>query len=168
MHRYPTRSAIPRVVGILMIVFCGFGLFGSAIWTYGPIYDIHLWDGGHAWRAVEIWLYVWCILGLAVFGVHLAGGIIAVMYRPSAPRWVSIYAISAIVLGVADVVIVTVLAPNTGNHHRDLWFSVGTMHIVHTLMALPWPVIALALINKRSSKAACAGNDPSTLGQVFA
>jgi hypothetical protein len=158
---------IPRVIGILAIVFCVFGLFGTAIWTYGPIADMHLWDADKTWHAVEIWLYVWCVLGVVVFGLHLAGGILAVAYRPSAPRMVSLYALLALAVAVADVVIVIVLAPSSSHRHHDLWFSVGTMHIVYTAMAIPWPVIALALINRPAAKAACAGADPASLERVF-
>ena len=167
MAQLVARSGIPRVIGILAIVFCAFGLLGTAIWTVGPIADIHAHDHTGRWHAVELWMYVWCVLGVVIFGLHLTAGILAVMYRPSAPRFVSFYALLAIAVTIVDVLLVIVLSPSGRGDHHDLWNSVGTMHFVYAGLALPWPIIALALINRPSARAACAGSDPHALEQIF-
>ena len=149
------RSGVPRVVGILAIVFSGIGLIATAIWTFGPLDDVSRWDHAHLWASARVWLIVWGGLSAGVFALHLVAGILAVRYRPSAPRAVTVYAIAAILLAVADLVLVCVLAPDGGAHHHAIHYSVTDMHIAHAILALPWPILALILIHLPASRRSC-------------
>ena len=149
-----TRSAIPKVVGILAMIFAPIGAMASAIWTWGPLDDVSRWSEG-GWGTVSTWLLVWGVLSGLVFALHLLSGITAMLYRPSAPRWTTIYAIAAIVLALLGAAMVALLSPSGGTHYRGLHESVVLMHYVFAGLALPWPITALLLMNTASAKRAC-------------
>jgi hypothetical protein len=150
-----TRSAIPKIVGILAMIFAPVGAMASAIWTWGPLDDIGRWSEGD-WDAVSKWLLAWGMVSGLLFAVHLIAGIMAMLYRPSAPRWTTIYAIAAILLGILDAVLVVVLSPSGGGHHYiGLHESVVTMHLVFCVLSLAWPITAAILMNTARAKRAC-------------
>ena len=150
-----TRSAIPKVIGILAICFASVGALGSGIWTFGPLEDLTRWDHDHVWGAMQTWLLVWGGLSVAVFALHLVSGIMSLLYRPSAPRLVTIYAIAALALLVVDLILVNVLAPSGGARHSAIADSVCAMHMVYCGLAFPWPVVAVILMNTKGAKRAC-------------
>jgi len=150
-----TRSAIPKVVGILAICFAAVGALGSGIWTWGPLDDLRMWDRDHLWGAAETWLFVWGGLSIGVFALHLIGGILSILYRPSAPRVITLYSIAALLLVVLDLILVNVLAPSGGPHHGAIHESVTSMHMAFCGLAFPWPVVALILMNTGAAKRAC-------------
>ncbi len=168
----PPRSAIPRVIGVLAIVFSCFGLIGSAIWALGPLSDLDRlehWAGVTGLGPITAWLWIWFGLSILIFLLHLIAGILAVQYKRSGLTLMAIYGIGAIVLGVADLVLVYLLIPE--RYHRnsqnvdDVWFTAGVMHIIFEVMALPWPIIAFFLA--RSAKARKACEPASETAEVF-
>src|SRR5688572_12703568 len=104
VHSY--RSAIPRVVGIIAIIFAVIGVGCSAFWTWGSLHDIKLWDGGSKLGFVVNWLYVWMAVSVLLFAVHLAGGVMACQYKPLGLRLLTGYAVGALVLIALDLVVV--------------------------------------------------------------
>src|SRR5258708_5547389 len=80
------RSKIPKVVGILAIIFSSVGFLTATI-PLGMLDDMRLhhltWSDLGSYAS---WIIVWLVLGLAVSGVHLAGGISALRYRRSGPK----------------------------------------------------------------------------------
>lgn len=155
-YGFPPRSAIPKVVGILAIIFSAFGLFGSVIWTVGPLSDIHMWDVGSELSQMTTWMYLWMVLSIGLFVVHLIGGIFAIQYKPGGLRLLGIYATSAIVLVVVDIILDFALVAHLEGHRgREIQFSVSTMRIIFEGMAAPWPIIVLALTKSRRAKQAC-------------
>jgi hypothetical protein len=154
-HWLTNRSAIPKIVGILGIIFACVGAMTSAVWTWGSLDDLTRWDYEHAWDHVEIWLRVWGFASFGLFGLHLAASLFALGYRPIAPRLVMLYSILALALIVADIVLELALAPGASSHYRAIRESATTMHVVYSGLATPWPIIALILMSRKSAKAAC-------------
>src|SRR2546425_389389 len=144
-----TRSVIPKAVGILAIIFASLGAMSSAVFAWGPLTDMSRWADGHGWHTIRVWIYVWAFVSCGLFVLHLVAGAFAMMYRPSAPRLISIYAVLAIVLAVLDLVFVIAIAPTTSSHLHE---SVTISHIVYSAVALPWPIMALLLMNTAAAK----------------
>jgi hypothetical protein len=163
----PLRSAIPRVVGILAIVFSCIGALFAVLMHFGPLADLESWGVTGQAGSLVSWMWGSLALSAAVFVLHLVGGIAAVTYRPSAPRLLTAYAILALLLAVADIILSNALVPS--------YIDFGNRYVtVHTLresmmarsvlevMAVPWPIVALILINLGGSRQACAGTAPPT------
>jgi hypothetical protein len=149
----PRRTATPRVVGIIGVVFAWIGLGSSAVFTFGPLSDIQRWSHGDDLGAVTNWLYAWMALSAVVFGLHFVGSLLAIMYKQVGPKLLTSYAVSAIALLVTDLVMVHTLVPKHFDH--DVYGSVAISHTVFSAIAFPWPVVVLALINSRRSREAC-------------
>jgi hypothetical protein len=156
--RPPQRSAIPRVVGILAIVFASIGVLSSAVFTLGPLSDLADWRLLDELSGVVTWLWVWLGLSVALFVLHLVAGILACGYRPSAPRLINAYGVLAIALAVADAVALGVLVP--GDAFAELRESVLHTHYFFEAVAVSWPIVAMALINSARSRAACVSAPP--------
>jgi hypothetical protein len=155
----PVRSAIPRVIGILATVFAVVGALFMAVWTFGPLSDLsghHLLD---KMSGMVSWFYACAALSVVVFGLHLAGGIFAIVYRFTGLRLLTLYGVLAILLVIADAILVIVLMPDhiegRAGLTSDIRFSVTIMRIVFDGLALPWPIVVLALANTPRARAAC-------------
>jgi hypothetical protein len=147
------RSKIPKVVGILAIIFSSLGLITATI-PLGLQDDLrhhHL-----TWTdlgSYTTWMMVWVVLGLAVSGVHLAGGIAALRYRRSGPTMLTLYAIGALVLIALDVgvSIKSFPLPSSSRAFDDLVVP----RLGLDFLALPWPIVVLSLINGRNARQSC-------------
>jgi hypothetical protein len=164
----PRRSAVPRVVGVLAFICAVIGLGMSFIWWFGPLDDVKRWDDRGELGGVVTWLHVWMAISGVLFLVHLIGGIVAVQYKRSGLKLLTIYSIAAIALAILDVVLCIALVPKRFDSYEygDLWFSVVTMHIAFSVMALPWPITTLALVNGARAKEAC-GQSTQKAADVF-
>lgn len=150
-------SAIPRVVGILAIIFSVIGLLGSFTLSVGIAGVLD--DKGIPYSALGTfgtWNVIFGILGLALFGLHLTGGILGVKYSRLAPRFITIYALLAIAIVAADIAFTATTLPNEVALKLD---DQDMARYAIEVIALPWPIIALSLINTRRAKDACA--DPA-------
>src|SRR5688572_10380673 len=97
----PMRSAIPRAVGVIAIVFAVLGFGASMLFTWGPLDDISRWGDARLGRHAELivaWLYIWGALSLVLFLVHVIGGVYAVTYKPIGLKLLTAYAVGALVL----------------------------------------------------------------------
>lgn len=145
-HRYPT-SHIPRVVGILAIVFSVIGVGMSLVFALGPISDLTR----RSWPNRELlatWLWAWGGVSVVLFALHLTGGILATMNRRLGLRLMTGYAVAAIILVVIDLGIM--IAYGRGRS----WTDVAVPHIGFSVVAIAWPVVALILVNTRRAHAA--------------
>jgi hypothetical protein len=83
------------------------------------------------------------------------------MNRPVAPRLVTAYAILAILLAISDIVLSTMLVPAHLQFDHDSYVTTAMVkesmmvRAVIEGMCIPWPVVALALMNTRGAKQAC-------------
>lgn len=145
----PRRSAIPRVIGILAIVFACIGVLGSLTFTLGPLSDLrrHRDELGF----VITWIYLWMAISFVIFGLHVVGGILAVTYRKIGLRLLTAYGVAAVLLVVLDMLILWGFAPHGFRVESSLtWPRTGW-----AMLAVPWPVVVLVLVNLRRSQAAC-------------
>jgi|GEM_PF-5797942 len=150
-------SAIPRVIGILAIIFSVIGLLGTFTLAAGitGILD----EKGIPYSALGTfgtWNIIFGILGLALFGLHLTGGILGVKYSRLAPRFITIYALFALAIIAADIAFTATTLPNEVALKLD---DQDMARYAIEIIALPWPIIAMSLINTRRAKDACA--DPA-------
>jgi hypothetical protein len=145
----PPRSGIPRVIGILAIVFSCMGAAGSLLFTLGPIADLD--RHREALGFIMTWVYLWAGISFGLFVLHLVGGVLAVMYRSIGLRLLTGYAVAAIVLIVLDLILLNGFAPDVYRVKKSLVFP----RTVFDLMALPWPILVLALVNGRRAKQSC-------------
>jgi hypothetical protein len=150
----PKSSAIPRVVGIIGIVFSVVGLGSSGVFTFGPMSDIKRWSDGSDLGTITNWLYAWMLLSVVLFGLHFVGSILAIMYKSVGPKLLTSYGVSAVILIVIDLVMVHGFVPRDSDF--DVYGSVAISHTVFSAIAFPWPVVVLALINSRRSREACS------------
>lgn len=164
----PSRPAGPRVLGIIGIIFAAIGFVSSLVFTLGPLSDVTRWKARNAINqarggidygpgsvdGITNWLYLWGLLSFVLFALHLAGSIMAIMYKRGAPKILTAYGVGAIVLIVIDLVMVHGFVPRTG---FDLYGSITISHSVFSGIAVVWPVVVLALINTRKAREACCG-----------
>jgi hypothetical protein len=152
------RSGIPKVIGILAIVFASLGLIGSLAVTFGLEDDMRRYDlSRELLGGFGTWMLIYMVLGTALFGVHLAAGILSVKYSPAAPSWMTFYGIAAIALVIADVAIaITTFPSGHGLLHSTVYEAFVYPRLGLAVLALPWPIIALVMMNQRSARMACA------------
>jgi hypothetical protein len=70
-----------------------------------------------------------------------------------APKLMTIYGIAALALCAVDVIVSVALFPE---ELRPLFDDLVGPRIGLTILAVPWPIVALALINQRRARAACS------------
>jgi hypothetical protein len=149
----PARSAIPRAIGIMAIVFAVLGFAASVLFTWGPLEDIGRGGaarlGKHSGMVIT-WIYVWGAISLVLFLVHLIGGVYAIAYKPIGLKLLTAYAVGALVLVAIDLVVM--LGFVSGRRSIE---SVQFPRLLFAVFATPWPIIVLALVNNRRAKASC-------------
>lgn len=151
------RSSIPKVVGILAIIFSVIGLLGALVQTfgiYGQLDEKHI--PSSALGSFATWNIINMVLAAGVFGIHLAAGILSVRYSPRAPKFITIYGIFALALLVANIALTAALFPDLVSLTLD---NPEYARYGLEVLALPWPIVALALMNTRRARQACA--DPT-------
>lgn len=152
------RSAIPRTVGILAIVFASLGLLVAAT-PLGMLEDIEVFtQTGGVLDQYLTWITINAILSLLLFGLHLAGGILSLRYSARAPKWMTLYGVLAIVLIVVNVVVSVITFPEGPSSSRVC--AVGFDELVGSRLALdavalPWPIVVLSLMNTQRAKQSC-------------
>jgi Na+/proline symporter len=154
-----SRSATPRVVGILAIVFASIGVLFALVVHFGPMSDLDRWGVSKQASGLMSWMWGSLALSIGLFALHMIAGVCALIYRPSAPRLITAYALFAILLGVADIVLSMALIPDNlqlaDYISRSQVKESMLVRAVFAGIALPWPIVALALMNTRSAKVAC-------------
>jgi len=154
------RPMTPKVVGILAIVFASIGVLFALVIHFGPMSDLDRWDVSRQASGLISWMWGSLALSVGVFALHLVAGVAALTYRPSAPRLITAYAVFAILLGIADITLSMALIPDSlqlsDYLSRSQVKESMMIRAVFAGIALPWPIVALALMNTRSAKAACS------------
>jgi hypothetical protein len=152
----PTRSAIPRVIGILATCFACVGALLMAVWTTGPISDLSKHHLLEQLSGLVSWYYACAALSVVVFGLHLAGGILTIIYKFIGLRLLNLYAVFAILIALTDIVLVFAVMPDDrAGLTSDIRFSVTYLRVFFDGMAIMWPILVLALANTRAARAAC-------------
>lgn len=151
---YAKRSVIPRVVGILGMVFAPIGFGLALLFTLGPMSSVHRWGIEQRIAGTVSWLYISLAISLVLFAVHLAGAIASCLYRPIGPRLLVGYATGALALIGIDLVMMWGFMPRITDH--DIKSEIAIARSIFDGLALLWPILVLSLMTSRSARAACA------------
>lgn len=154
------RSAIPKVVGILMIIFAtlalvlglrslvqdaGGGMFGNVA-------------AFKTWNRIEL---VFDVVGLAISALHLYAGFRAMGYKTNAPRVAFGYGVISIVVGlIQGALLFAWIKPMLDEAFRVLEISGGStvfggFMMFALLLGLAWPILVIILMTRPAAKAAC-------------
>jgi hypothetical protein len=158
----PQRSAIPKVIGILMIIFGSIGILGGLVGLAG---------GGmggsqdlfreipefKTWRTIEL---LTSVMGLAISILQLYAGIRCVGYKANAVGMAKVYAILRMVTEIASAIIVyawmkPMMEKVTAGSGMNFGGILGGAMIIGTLIGLAWPIVVLVLMSRPEAKDAC-------------
>jgi hypothetical protein len=150
------RSSIPKVVGILMIIFASLGLLGGLIGLGGHSSSAGLNDIP-AWKTFNTLSMVVGVIGLGISVLHLIAGIRSVGYKANAPKLAMMYATVNIIVTLGwGIVVFAWLKPaieKVAGGIGGAAIGVGVMFGV--IISIAWPVIVLALMTRPAAKQAC-------------
>jgi hypothetical protein len=149
------RSAIPKVVGILMIVFASLGLLQSVI----SMIQAELVGETFHGHEMQTFAHVSLVFGLLDLGIgvlHLAAGLRSVGYKESAPRLTMLYGVLKIVTTIGLLVVTYAFMRRALTGADDTESAiVGFGFIVAGIFYMAWPIVAMSLMSRPSAKAAC-------------
>jgi hypothetical protein len=159
------RSSIPKVMGILMIIFASLGLLFGLIGLGGNKVPPELKDVD-AFKTFGTVTMIFGVVGLGVSVIHLLAGVSAVRYKTGAPKLALMYGLVNIVWNLANAIavmawlkpaLVKAMEEQGGSHGIgfDIGAIVGVMVIVTTVIGLIWPTLVLFLMSRPAAKAAC-------------
>jgi hypothetical protein len=146
------RSAIPRVIGVMAIVFACIGFALALLFGLAQLRNTSRWDDADEFSALLTWYEIWLGTSIVLFALHLFGGVFSCMYRKLGLRLLTAYGIGAVALVIIDLVSLHYM-PDMRRHDRH---GLGIlMRGLFDIIALPWPIVVLALVNLRRSRMAC-------------
>ncbi|HTM19520.1 MAG TPA: hypothetical protein VL172_03400 [Kofleriaceae bacterium] len=171
-QRPPKRSAIPKVMGILMIIFGGLGLLGGLAAVSGasqgmnkemmdknPAFHDKEFGGDKLAKVIEdvqhFQRYA-AIPGLLAAAFQLWVGILAVKYKKAAPKMAMIFGVVNIVQVIGQLVLYFVwISPALSDAPPFVRSMMGMGFFVGAIFGMAWPVLILALMSRPPAKAAC-------------
>lgn len=173
----PRRSAIPKVIGILMIIFGSLGLLSALLGlARSSLDDMQAFTDGAmetpivtAFAEVERIGKIVSLVGLPISVLHLVAGIAAVRYRASAPKLAIGYAVLAALHTLATTIVTaTLIMPAMEAMMRELSQNAGPIGmsgfmsttmtaalIGGTIVGLAWPTVVGVLMSRQRARVAC-------------
>jgi hypothetical protein len=166
MQQRPPDSKIPKVVGILMIVFGSLGLLSSVI---------ALASGGmrgemvarvpdlKPWNTVTLLLST---VGLAISVLHLYVGVRALNYKWNAPRLAVVYAAASVTLTALNTILLLAwgkplveraMLEQPGGELATAMF--GPLLAISIAVTVAWCALVAFLMTRPAAKAACTVRD---------
>jgi hypothetical protein len=148
------RSAIPKVVGVLMIVFGAIGL----VWTVIVMFQEELFkEVAGMDPTISRTGLIFDLVAVALGLLQLVAGLRAISYKDRAPRLAVMYAVGKIVSVIGWVVVTyAYLIPHIGASRVASQSLVDGSGIAITAgFYLIWPIIVLALMTRPSVKTSC-------------
>ena len=160
----PVVSSIPKIMGILMLVFGGIGLLSALVGVL---------SGGAGFGMPQQGIPADAMLKLREFqrlgnfvGLPLAflqgfAGLWALRYKRHAQLLSNIYAAIAMVWVVVSIVLLySWLLPAIekmlpSGHGQEVKTIVGVVMVVSAFFGMIWPTLILILMNRKSARAAC-------------
>lgn len=150
------RSGIPKVIGILMIIFASLGLLFGLIGLGGNASSDATLGDIPEWKTWSTLSMVFGIVGLGISGLHLFAGVSAVRYKTGAPKLAIIYAILNIVTSLIQTVLVFAwLKPALAKVSPVAAEALGGFLVIGLVIAMIWPIIVLSLMTRPGAKASC-------------
>jgi hypothetical protein len=163
MHRAPSRSAIPKVVGILAVVFAPIGLLFSLAFSLGIDHEMERFsDLGLG--AFSVWLKVSLVVSAMIFLIHLTAGIMSIRYSRNAPIVMTLYGALALLFLIVDIAMSIATVP--GGAESFAFSELVAPRIGLAVFAFPWPIVAIVLSNVSAARRAC-GRIADEVGEVF-
>lgn len=160
------HSKIPKVMGILMIVFGSLGLLSSiiALASGGMRGDlIARFPQLKSWNTVTLLLNS---VGLAISVMHLYVGVRALNYKWNAPRLAVVYAISSLSLTALNTLLLLAWGkPLVARAIQDqpggeLAVSLfGPIVAIGVAITVAWCALVIVLMTRPAAKAACTNRD---------
>ena len=160
------RSAIPKVIGILMLIFGGLAVLSGLIGLVsGPGDEFNqfgrLGDGdiATAFGRYKTLNMVSNLTSLIIGAIELYAGGRALMYRSNAPGWVLAYA--WLNIGMTIIVLAMTYAwmmPMLEKHLPGAAGMMGVAVILGGIISIAWPIVAMALMTRPSAKAVCSND----------
>jgi hypothetical protein len=151
------RSGIPKVVGILMIIFASIGLLGSLLGLAGSAANDATMKAVPELKTWGTMSMIFSVVGLGVSALHLVAGISSVKYKANAPKLSVTYALINIINNLVQGIIVFAwLKPAIAKSGvPGAAEMVGGMVVISIVLSVIWPTIVLALMTRPAAKAAC-------------
>ena len=137
----PPRSAIPKVIGILMIIFGSLGVMTEL----GDV--LHKPIG----RPLDIVMQVTLWLAFASAALEIAAGIALVTYRAKGIPLSVMFAIASLAATTTSIITSLVVI---GPRLMIAMFGVGPL--VRDAIYLAWPIVVLALVTRPAARGACS------------
>src|SRR5438067_147667 len=97
--RETMRSSIPKVVGILMIIFASLGLIGGLIGLAGNAANEGLKELPE-FKTYMTMNLVYTVVGLGISALHLFAGVRAIGYKANAPKLAMMYGATNIIVSI--------------------------------------------------------------------
>lgn len=150
------RSSIPKVVGILMIIFASLGLLFGLIGLGGHSAGAGLNDVP-AFKTFNTMSLVVGVIGLGISVLHLVAGIRSVGYKANAPKLASMYALINIIVNVGwGIAVFAWLKPAIEKVAGGIGgAAIGIGVTFGVIIGCAWPIIVLALMSRPAAKTAC-------------
>ncbi len=166
------RSPIPKVIGILMIIFGSIGVLGGLIGLAGGLGNDAMLREIPEYKTLKSLNTVLGLLGLVQGAFQLYVGVRCVGYKPNAPTLAKAYAILGMVIVVINIVItMAIITPmmekafaGLGGGMKGMGGAIGGLTMVFSLLGFAWPIVILALMSKSTAKAACV--DPLAAAEL--
>ncbi|MEZ4366558.1 MAG: hypothetical protein R2939_09760 [Kofleriaceae bacterium] len=149
------RSPVPKVVGILLLVFGGLGLVVNLRGLLAVAGTAELFRDP-AWRHVIRVQQVDHAVSLAVAALQVYAGFRAVTYRQNAPRMAALYAWTSILTTVALLAYAYLVALPALDALAGARALIGAGMMFAGLLAIAWPIVVLALMSRPAARAACS------------
>jgi len=150
------RSSIPKVVGILMIIFGSLGLIVGLIGLAGNSASGDLKELPE-WKTYMTMSMVFGVIGLGISALHVFAGIRSVGYKANGPKLAMVYGLLNIVTQIAwGAIVFAWLKPaieKAAGGAGAALIGVGVMFGV--IISVAWPIIVLSLMSRPAAKAAC-------------
>lgn len=171
----PRRSAIPKVLGILMIIFGALGLAGGLIGLAGSslnqanmdMFSRDMPEFAAAMKNMQRFDLIAALIAIPISAFQLFAGIACVKYKSSGPKLAIVYAVLTVLHSLVKTIIVKAMlqpaidaAANHGGHFgRDIAEMTGMFTsiflIFGMIIVLAWALVLGILMTRPAAKAAC-------------
>lgn len=151
------RSSIPKVIGILMIIFASLGLLFSLIGFGGTDFSTEGLSPEFVDKlnSAKTFQLVTSVLGLVIGALHLFTGIACVRYKSTAPKLALIYGVAAILNVIIGLIVMYTFVKPALDVVPGAGAALGAVFLIIGIIGMAWPIIVLALMTRPAAKAAC-------------
>ncbi|MFH2005180.1 MAG: hypothetical protein ABI333_01205 [bacterium] len=159
----PLRSAIPKVMGILMIIFGSLGLLSALInlASGGGGLGMQSREVARAFQEMKQFQMIANLIGLPMAVLQLMAGIWAVKYKRHAQLLSNTYAGLSIAQVIGSLILVyswlmPVLERELPGHAgENVKAMITLVFVIGGVIGMVWPVLILILMNRPNAKVAC-------------